>query len=78
MDLKKRIFTELKNRGYSDKAAYAHLRGSRMPKYSVMLQLHQKGIVPFDAWRDIRQWLEKQSEEGKEKVARAGTEKEGG
>ncbi|WP_148224971.1 hypothetical protein [Nitratifractor salsuginis] len=57
MEQRKIIFNELVRHGYSDKAAYSHLRGERKPKYSVILDLHRRGIVPFDAWLDIRSYL---------------------
>jgi len=61
---------------YSPVTVRAILRGDRRPSFDKMVQLQDKHGIPLDAWRDIRQWLEKQSEEGEEKVARAGTKTE--
>ncbi len=36
------------------------LQGKRRPRYEVMLELHKKGIVPFCAWTDIKEYLEKE------------------
>ena len=33
------------------------LQGARRPRYEVMLDLHKAGIVPFDAWIDIKAYL---------------------
>jgi len=44
--------------GYSKKSAYAILDyGTRKPRYSVMVDLHQRGIIPFTAWLDIKSYL---------------------
>jgi len=51
--------------------------GRRQPNAHNRYRYEKEYGIPFDAWRDIRQWLEKQSEEG-ENIARAGTEKEDG
>ena len=53
------LFTILtKEYGYSKKSAYAILDyGTRKPRYSVMVDLHQRGIIPFTAWLDIKSYL---------------------
>jgi len=33
------------------------LQGVRKPRYEVMVDLHRRGIVPFDAWLDIKAYL---------------------
>ena len=44
--------------GYSKKSAYALLDyGTRKPRYDVMVDLHQRGIIPFTAWLDIKSYL---------------------
>ena len=33
------------------------LQGVRKPRYKVIVDLHRRGIVPFDAWLDIKSYL---------------------
>ena len=42
---------------YSDNSINKILQGARRPRYEVMLDLHKAGIVPFDAWIDIKAYL---------------------
>lgn len=57
MDKRKKAFDALISIGYSHKAAYAHLSGKRLPRYSAMAELDRKGVIPFSAWLDIRAYL---------------------
>jgi len=44
----------------------AILRGDRKPNPEVRFDLHQRGIIPFTAWLDIKSYLNNTAQESRE------------
>lgn len=59
--MKKKIIEYLTSTGYAPSTIRAFLNGSRRPNGNVRYAMGKKKIVPFEAWENIREWLERKA-----------------
>ena len=59
--MKKTIIKYLISAGYAPSTIRAFLNGSRRPNGDVRYAMSKKRIIPFEAWENIREWLERKA-----------------
>jgi hypothetical protein len=64
--MKKKILKQILLKYYKEPSMFAILRGIRKPSYEVVVELHKKHNIPFDAWLDIKSYIENDTKNDKE------------
>lgn len=59
--MKEKIIKYLTSAGYASSTIRAFLNGSRRPNGDIRYAMAKKKIIPFEAWEDIREWLNKKA-----------------
>lgn len=55
--MERKIIKEKLLNHYVDSAANSILRGIRKPSYKVILTLYKEHNIPFEAWQDIKSFI---------------------